>query len=223
MAGGADPPAIRRRAIGPRFAVTEPHPRKECDDARGRGAGDGRRRRRAHARRGPVQRGVAPAGAGAAGRSRTTTGCCTWPTPPGTTGGRSARPTTSAAASGSARGSTRSSAVPSRRCTTPGAMLELCRANDIADFDLAFAYESLARSSAVAGDLAQARAWTEQALAAAADIAEDEDRGVAAGRSEKCRPVRAGGIPRNDRRPVPLRRLGAAGARPTDGVPWPWR
>jgi tetratricopeptide (TPR) repeat protein len=54
--------------------------------------------------------------------------------------------------------------------------LDLCRAHDIADFDLAFAYEALARGSAVAGDLAQARAWTEQALAAAADIADDEDR-----------------------------------------------
>ncbi|MFC1402565.1 MULTISPECIES: MerR family transcriptional regulator [Streptacidiphilus] len=54
--------------------------------------------------------------------------------------------------------------------------LEICRANDIGDWDLAYAYESLARAHAVAGDKEQARTWTEQALAAAEDIAEDEDR-----------------------------------------------
>jgi hypothetical protein len=55
-------------------------------------------------------------------------------------------------------------------------VLELCQENDIGDWDLAFAYEALARGHAVAGDAAQTRAYTEQALAAAADIAEDEDR-----------------------------------------------
>jgi DNA-binding transcriptional MerR regulator len=54
--------------------------------------------------------------------------------------------------------------------------LEICRAQGIGDWDLAFAYESLARASAVAGDKEQARAWTEQALAAAEDIVQDEDR-----------------------------------------------
>ncbi|MER7180411.1 MerR family transcriptional regulator [Streptomyces hyaluromycini] len=54
--------------------------------------------------------------------------------------------------------------------------LELCRAHGIGDWDLAYAYESLARAHAVAGDREQARGWTEQALAAAEDIAEDEDR-----------------------------------------------
>jgi DNA-binding transcriptional MerR regulator len=54
--------------------------------------------------------------------------------------------------------------------------LEICRANGIGDWDLAFAYEALARASAVADDKEQARAWTEQALAAAEDIAEAEDR-----------------------------------------------
>jgi DNA-binding transcriptional MerR regulator len=54
--------------------------------------------------------------------------------------------------------------------------LELCRENDIADWDLAFAYEALARGQAIAGDGEQARAYTEQALGAAEDIAEDEDR-----------------------------------------------
>jgi hypothetical protein len=52
--------------------------------------------------------------------------------------------------------------------------LEICQANGIADWDLAFAYESLARASAVAGDLAQVRAYLELALAVG--IAEDEDR-----------------------------------------------
>lgn len=54
--------------------------------------------------------------------------------------------------------------------------LEICQAHGIADWDLAYAYESLARAHAVAGDRDQARAWTEQALAAAEDIAQDEDR-----------------------------------------------
>jgi DNA-binding transcriptional MerR regulator len=57
-----------------------------------------------------------------------------------------------------------------------GRGLEICQAHGIADWDLAFAYESLARAHAVAGDKDQARALTEQALAAAEDIAQDEDR-----------------------------------------------
>jgi len=55
-------------------------------------------------------------------------------------------------------------------------VLELCQENGIGDWDLAFAYEALARAHAVAGDAAQARDWTDQALAAAEDIADDEDR-----------------------------------------------
>jgi DNA-binding transcriptional MerR regulator len=54
--------------------------------------------------------------------------------------------------------------------------LDICQENGIADWDIAFAYEALARGHAVAGDAEQARAFTEQALAAAEDIAEDEDR-----------------------------------------------
>jgi DNA-binding transcriptional MerR regulator len=54
--------------------------------------------------------------------------------------------------------------------------LDICQENGIADWDLAFAYEALARGHAVAGDMDQARAFTEQALAAAEDIAEDDDR-----------------------------------------------
>lgn len=54
--------------------------------------------------------------------------------------------------------------------------LDICRENGIADWDLAFAYEALARGHAIAGDAERARAFTEQALAAAEDIAADEDR-----------------------------------------------
>ena len=57
-----------------------------------------------------------------------------------------------------------------RRC------LEICQANGIGDWDLAFAYEALARAASVAGDLAAADSWAEQARRAAEDIAEDEDR-----------------------------------------------
>lgn len=54
--------------------------------------------------------------------------------------------------------------------------LDICRENALGDFDLAFAYEGLARGHAIAGDAAQARTYTEQALAAAEDISEDDDR-----------------------------------------------
>jgi hypothetical protein len=54
--------------------------------------------------------------------------------------------------------------------------LDICLENGIADWDLAFAYEALARGHAVAGNAPQARAYTEQALAAAEHIAEDDDR-----------------------------------------------
>lgn len=54
--------------------------------------------------------------------------------------------------------------------------LDMCKENGIGDFDLAFAYEALARGHAIAGDAEQARAYTEQALAAAEDISEDDDR-----------------------------------------------
>jgi hypothetical protein len=60
-------------------------------------------------------------------------------------------------------------------------VLDLCRENGIGDWDLAFAYEAIARARAVSGDAAGARAATELALAAAADIAEDEDRELVLG------------------------------------------
>jgi hypothetical protein len=57
-----------------------------------------------------------------------------------------------------------------RRC------LEICQANGIGDWDLAYAYEALARAAGIAGDLTAAERWAEQAHRAAEDIAEDEDR-----------------------------------------------
>ncbi len=55
-------------------------------------------------------------------------------------------------------------------------VLDLCQENGIGDWDLAFAYEALARAHAVAGDAGRAREYTDQALAAAEDIADAEDR-----------------------------------------------
>jgi hypothetical protein len=55
-------------------------------------------------------------------------------------------------------------------------VLDLCQDNGIGDFDLAFAYEALARAHATAGAAAAARDDTDQALAAARHIADDEDR-----------------------------------------------
>jgi DNA-binding transcriptional MerR regulator len=57
-----------------------------------------------------------------------------------------------------------------RRC------LALCNEYGIGDFDLAFAYEALARACAVGSDHDEARRWAELARSAAADIADDEDR-----------------------------------------------
>jgi len=55
-------------------------------------------------------------------------------------------------------------------------VLDICLANGIADWDIAFAYEALARGHAVAGDAEAARAMTERALEAVENIADDEDR-----------------------------------------------
>jgi tetratricopeptide (TPR) repeat protein len=60
-------------------------------------------------------------------------------------------------------------------------VLDLCQEHGIGDFDLAFAYEALARGHAVAGDAERARSFTEQALAAADDIAEGENRELVLG------------------------------------------
>ncbi|HEV2361355.1 MAG TPA: hypothetical protein VGS21_06620 [Acidimicrobiales bacterium] len=60
-------------------------------------------------------------------------------------------------------------------------VLDICQANGIADFDIAAAYEALARAHAVAGDAGEARRMTELALAACEGIAEDEDREIVIG------------------------------------------
>ncbi|MGI9006015.1 MAG: MerR family transcriptional regulator [Streptosporangiaceae bacterium] len=57
-------------------------------------------------------------------------------------------------------------------------VLMICEREGIADFDLAFAYEALARASAVAGDGAEALRWAELARGACAQIAEDDDREI---------------------------------------------
>ncbi len=57
-----------------------------------------------------------------------------------------------------------------RRC------LEICQAEDIGDFDLAFAYEALARAHLVNGDSETAAGYQSQAARAGSDIADQEDR-----------------------------------------------
>jgi DNA-binding transcriptional MerR regulator len=55
-------------------------------------------------------------------------------------------------------------------------VLDICQRNGIGDWDLAFAYEALARAFSVAGDSAETQRFLEQARAAGRDIAEDDDR-----------------------------------------------
>jgi hypothetical protein len=54
--------------------------------------------------------------------------------------------------------------------------LELCKANQIGDFDLAFAYEALARAHAIAGDITESQKYVKLAEQAAAQIEEDENQ-----------------------------------------------
>ncbi|MFX0097583.1 MAG: hypothetical protein ACFE7E_07470 [Candidatus Hodarchaeota archaeon] len=54
--------------------------------------------------------------------------------------------------------------------------LEICKKNNIGDFDLAFAYESLARAYAVGGDRSQSEKYAELAKKAAEEIKKKEDR-----------------------------------------------
>jgi hypothetical protein len=55
-------------------------------------------------------------------------------------------------------------------------VLDICQRNGIGDWDLAFAYEALARAHAVAGDSAESARWLAMAHEASENIAEDEDR-----------------------------------------------
>jgi hypothetical protein len=58
--------------------------------------------------------------------------------------------------------------------------LAINEANGIADFDLAAAYEALARAHAVAGDTAAAARWKAKAITALDGIADPDDREVVA-------------------------------------------
>jgi hypothetical protein len=62
-----------------------------------------------------------------------------------------------------------------RRC------VEICTANDIADWDIAAAYEAMARAHLASGDEPAARDWAARAREAARAIAEDDDREVIVG------------------------------------------
>jgi hypothetical protein len=54
--------------------------------------------------------------------------------------------------------------------------LEICERNGIADWDLAFAYEALARASRVAGDEEAVRDYVRKAREAGEQIADQDDR-----------------------------------------------
>jgi hypothetical protein len=53
---------------------------------------------------------------------------------------------------------------------------DICAEHGIGDFDLAYAFEALARAHAVAGNRAESDEWRDRARAATADVAEAEDR-----------------------------------------------
>lgn len=57
-------------------------------------------------------------------------------------------------------------------------VLDICQREGIGDFDLAFAYEALARASALGGDTQAAQGWAAQAREASAAIADEEDRNL---------------------------------------------
>lgn len=56
--------------------------------------------------------------------------------------------------------------------------LEICLSNKIGDFDLAFAYEALARAYQIAGDEENVHQYKKLAYEAAEDIAKKEDKQV---------------------------------------------
>jgi hypothetical protein len=62
-----------------------------------------------------------------------------------------------------------------RRC------VELCEDHGLGDWDLASAYEAMARASGVAGDAAAASTWKSGAVAALDAIADPADREVIEG------------------------------------------
>ena len=62
-----------------------------------------------------------------------------------------------------------------RRCVA------INEANGIADFDIAAAYEAMARAHVAAGDLAEVAAWKAKATAALEGIADPDDRDIIEG------------------------------------------
>ena len=54
--------------------------------------------------------------------------------------------------------------------------LDICKENKIGDFDLAFAYEAMARAYAIGGDKSQNEKYTELAKKAAEQIKKKEDK-----------------------------------------------
>ena len=54
--------------------------------------------------------------------------------------------------------------------------LELCEKNELGDFDLAFAYEALARACAVSGDISKGAGYLSLAKSAGKEIKKKDDR-----------------------------------------------
>ena len=54
--------------------------------------------------------------------------------------------------------------------------LEICEANGIGDFDLAYAHEAMARAYAVAGEGSKSAEWAEKARRVLPEIADEDDR-----------------------------------------------
>jgi hypothetical protein len=53
---------------------------------------------------------------------------------------------------------------------------EICEANGIGDFDLAYAYEAMARAYAVAGEGSESVEWAEKARGLVPEIEDEDDR-----------------------------------------------
>ena len=83
---------------------------------------------------------------------------------------------TSPAANGSAHGCTRSSAGRSRPCGTRAGAWPSTRRHGSVDWDIASAYEAMARAYLVAGDAAEVAAWKARATVALDGIADRDDR-----------------------------------------------
>ncbi len=104
----------------------------------------------------------------------------------------------------------------------------------IADSDLAFAYEALARACALAGDTSEARRWAELARAACAQVTEDDDNEIVlsdletlpAGIWEWRQPPARVSRPSGTRTPGAHRRAGTPGRFTSWDAgkgPWAWR